>query len=279
MSIVWAFSFGIIKGELTDLPPTLVAHLRLLISFIIFLPVALFLKQLIWQKRLILLGMVQFGVMYVAYIFSYQFLPGYLVAVLTIFTPLYVMIFNAILKKQFSLAWLLPITLSILGAAVLVYRENNAEQWLVGFLILQVANLSFAFGQIYYKHLTEQQSTLVSHTNNMTNMYLGAAVFSAIAMLWQTQGELLTIEVSNRQLGFILYLGIIASGLGFYLWNWGAKQVSPATLAIMNNGYLPPAIIFSFTIFGEQADMTRFSAGTVLILISLYWAHKQQETS
>ncbi|MFC1851208.1 EamA family transporter [candidate division CSSED10-310 bacterium] len=38
VSLVWAFSFGLIKGNLTDLDSNFVAFARLLISFIIFLP-------------------------------------------------------------------------------------------------------------------------------------------------------------------------------------------------------------------------------------------------
>ncbi|GLX80642.1 EamA family transporter [Thalassotalea eurytherma] len=276
VSLLWAFSFGIIKGELTDLPPTLVAHLRLLISFIVFLPVALWLRKTSISFKLIGLGVIQFGVMYIAYIFSYQYLPGYLVAVLTIFTPLYVMIFDAMIKKRFNGQWFLPIILSILGAGILVYQENNAQQWLIGFLILQVANLAFAFGQIYYKHDDNGQASLALHSSNMANMYFGAALFSGIMMFWQTGESLTDIKITSRQFYFVLYLGAIASGLGFFLWNWGAKHVSAASLAIMNNGYVPLAIILSFTLFGERPDFAKLLLGTTLIVVSLLWAHKQQ---
>ncbi|QOL26335.1 EamA family transporter [Thalassotalea sp. LPB0316] len=276
VSLLWAFSFGIIKGELTDLPPSLVAHLRLLLSFLVFLPIALWLRKMTISYKLIVLGCIQFGVMYIAYIFSYQYLPGYLVAVLTIFTPLYVMLFDAILRKQFNSHWFLPIILSIVGAGVLVYRESNAEQWLVGFLILQVANLAFAFGQIYYQHYAKQTTTLAQHTSNMTNMYFGAAVFSGLVMLSQLGSSVGQVAISERQIYFLLYLGVIASGFGFFLWNWGAKQVSPSTLAIMNNGYVPLAILLSFTVFDEQVDLIRLVIGTSLIVLSLVWAYKQQ---
>lgn len=276
VSLLWAFSFGIIKGELTNLPPTLVAHLRLFISFLVFLPVALFFKRTTPSIKLMVLGCVQFGLMYIAYILSYQYLPGYLVAVLTIFTPLYVMIFDAVLKKRFHATWFFPIILSIIGAAILVYRENNADHWFVGFLILQVANLAFAFGQIYYKHYTSHQTQIADHASNMANMYLGAALFSGLVMLTSVEGSVTDIEITQRQLYFILYLGAVASGLGFFLWNLGAKQVSSSTLAIMNNGYVPLAIILAFTVFDESIDTIKLLCGTGIIVISLIWAHKQQ---
>ena len=75
VSLVWAFSFGIIKDQLTSLDSNFVSFLRMVLSFIVFLPFIRFKKipnQFI--MRLILLGMIQFGLMYVAYIFAYQYL-------------------------------------------------------------------------------------------------------------------------------------------------------------------------------------------------------------
>ena len=71
-----------------------------------------------------------------------------------------------------------------------------------------------------------------------------------------------------------MYLGIIASGLCFYLWNSGSKQVSPATLAVMNNGYIPVAVIASIVLFSEEADLVRLLIGGALILMSIYISYK-----
>jgi hypothetical protein len=49
------------------------------------------------------LGAIQFGLMYVAYIASYQYLSGYLVAVFTIFTPLYVLFLMRIVVECLAL--------------------------------------------------------------------------------------------------------------------------------------------------------------------------------
>ena len=38
VSLLWAFSFGLIKGGLTDLPSSSVAFVRLFIAFIVFIP-------------------------------------------------------------------------------------------------------------------------------------------------------------------------------------------------------------------------------------------------
>lgn len=272
VSILWAFSFGLIKGQLTGIDPSLVAAIRLTLCFVVFIPF-LHLKAHQQKFKLIILGAIQFGVMYWAYIKSYQYLPGYLVAVFTIFTPLYVMLFNAIIAGRAKATHWLPVVSSIIGAAVIVFKQPEGSTWLTGILILQLANIVFAFGQVGYKHLINNST---SHMGNMAFMFMGAALFSGliVAVTGSYQG---LAQISQSQWMVLCYLGIIASGIGFCLWNYGAKQVSANTLAIMNNGYIPLAVIFSLTLFNESADIIRLVIGGSIIGASLWWSGKQNE--
>ncbi|REL31328.1 EamA family transporter [Thalassotalea euphylliae] len=273
VSILWAFSFGIIKGELTGIAPSLVSALRLLLCALVFLPFISFTTNNKLSVQLLLLGALQFGVMYWAYISSYQYLPGYLVAVFTIFTPMYVFLIDGLMSRRVNLQQMLPILLSIAGAAVIVFKAPNSDAWLVGFIILQGANLAFAAGQVGYQRISKAYST--DHTNNMSIMYIGAAIFMLIIVLVE-QSYVGVSDITNRQWLVILYLGIIASGVGFALWNYGAKQVNAASLAVMNNAYIPFAVIFALTLFNEHADIARLALGTSLIAASAWLLSKQQ---
>ncbi len=102
-SLIWSFSFGLIKNNLADLHPNLISFIRIVLSFIVFLP--LIKTRNIETKlklKLILTGAIQFGLMYIAYIYSYRFLKGYEVALFTIFTPLYVSVIHDLMKKKAS---------------------------------------------------------------------------------------------------------------------------------------------------------------------------------
>lgn len=278
VSVIWAFSFGLIKGKLTGLDSGLVASIRLILCFLCFLPFIFKIAQLEMRFRLMILGVVQFGIMYLAYIKSYQYLPGYLVAVFTIFTPFYVIALNTLFDKssrdpkKLTLA-LAAVVLSITGAAVIVFKTPGQEAYLVGFLILQLANIVFAIGQWNYQRWADKSS----NAGNMAWMYLGAALFASAftfpALEWSK------ISISTEQVGVLLYLGVIASGLCFYLWNSGSKQVSPATLAVMNNGYIPMAVIASIVLFSEEADLFRLSIGGALILLSIYISYQSAAPS
>ncbi len=223
--------------------------------------------------KLLGLGAIQFGLMYWAYIQSYQHLPGYLVAVFTIFTPIYVYLLHSLITKTFSSNLLLVVIASIIGAAIIVFKAPKDNTWLTGFAILQVANIAFALGQVGYKRLAEQAKS--SHLNNMAIMYVGAAIFMLIAVLFE-QSYVDIPQISTRQWAVLLYLGVIASGLGFAAWNYGAKKVSAQKLAVMNNGYIPFAVLFSVTIFNEQADLSRLFIGAAIIFCAVWWLEKEQ---
>jgi drug/metabolite transporter (DMT)-like permease len=273
VSIIWAFSFGLIKGKLTGLDSGLVASIRLILCFLCFMPFIFKVSQQKMRLRLMLLGIVQFGIMYLAYIKSYQYLPGYLVAVFTIFTPFYVIALNTLFDKnsrdpkKLTMA-LAAVLLSIAGAAVIVFKTPGQEAYLIGFLILQLANIAFAIGQWNYQRWADQGS----NAGNMAWMYLGAALFASVVSFPQLSWA--EIVISDEQILVLLYLGIIASGLCFYLWNSGSKQVSPATLAVMNNGYIPIAVLASIVLFSEEADLVRLIIGGSLILLSVLISYK-----
>src|SRR5512136_2983445 len=92
-SLIWAFSFGLIKAQLAGVPPQLVAFLRLALSTLLFAP--WFRPRRLGGRALGLLagvGAVQYGVMYLAYLASFRFLKASEVALWTIFTPIYVVL-------------------------------------------------------------------------------------------------------------------------------------------------------------------------------------------
>ena len=152
VSIIWAFSFGIIGSSLTGIDSYLVATLRLASASLVFLP---FLRpkyiQGIDGLRLFVYGFIQFGLMYVCYMKAYQYLPSHLVALFSIFTPIYVVLINAVRKYQFSLKYLIAALLSISGAAVIKVQGLPSGDFWTGFALMQIAGISFAFGQIAYR--------------------------------------------------------------------------------------------------------------------------------
>src|SRR6056297_1431250 len=92
-SLLWAFSFGLIKRFLPDLDPWWVAAVRLSLATAAFAPWAI---RRAPSRRLrpwaLALGALQFGAMYVLYIAAFRFLPAWQVALWTVLTPVLVVL-------------------------------------------------------------------------------------------------------------------------------------------------------------------------------------------
>lgn len=268
-SLLWAFSFGLIKGELTGLDPLLVSLVRLALAALAFAALA-WTSRREWQNglRAMGLGAIQFGLMYVLYIASYQYLPAWMVALFTVTTPFYVMLLCALRERHLPLRYIVAVALAIVGALVTVASGLPKDASWMGVLLLQGANLCFAIGQVFFADLKAKSDA--SEAQLVAWMYLGSVLVPAIAILAYGDG-IGTLPTQSQWLT-LLYLGLIPTALGFYLWNRGAAQVQPGFLASINNLKIPLAVSVSWVVFGESADYWRFGSGLALVVIALFVA-------
>ncbi len=77
-------------------------------------------------------------------------------------------------------------------------------------------------------------------------------------------------RLDRGQVLVLLYLGLLASGVGFFLWNVGATRVSSGVLAVFNNAKIPLAVVVSLLVFHEQTDLVRLAIGGGIMLLALY---------
>jgi carboxylate/amino acid/amine transporter len=267
VSIIWGFSFIIIKGSLASLDSTFVSFVRLLLSLLIFIPFTRT-SNLSWAEKLQLglIGGLQFGVMYLAYIASFRYLPAHVVALLTTTTPIFVTIFSNLYERRVHRTPLIAALLAVAGGAVLQFPDQPISANLYGILLIQISNAAFALGQIVYKHWMKSRAKL--QDKNIFGLMYGGAVF-VTGIFWLIAAAN-PFPLQNRQWLALLYLGIIASGLCFFLWNKGSRAVSEGTLAIMNNMKIPVAVVASLAILGETAGYGRLIAGCSLFLAALF---------
>ena len=267
VSLAWAFSFGLIKGNLDGVDSNFVSFARMLISLVVFLPL-MRLKKLNrpLTLKLMLAGMLQFGFMYIAYIASFQYLKAFEVALFTIFTPLYVTLIDDAMRKKFNPLYLLTAALAVVGTWIIKSGGEFSADILTGFLLVQVSNLCFAFGQVYYRRLMAKNPEL-KNEQVFGVLYLGAVLITLAATLVFT--PLQEITLTSKQIWTLVYLGAFASGVCFFLWNLGARQVNTGALAIFNDLKVPLAVAVSLLVFGESTDLARLLIGGAIVIASL----------
>jgi carboxylate/amino acid/amine transporter len=267
VSLVWAFSFGLIKGELTGLPSAAVAFIRLAVALAVFAPfLRLKTVRASDAARLMLTGAVQYGLMYVTYTHAFHYLKAYEVALFTVLTPIYVVLIHDLFERKINFAAVAAVALAVAGGLVIEYRQLSSPELWIGFLLMQAANLCFAYGQIFYRRTMARLPESRTDLHVFGLLYLGAALTAALAAAGTPWASLV---ITSRQTLILLYLGIVASGLGFFLWNTGARKVSSGALAVFNNLKIPLGILVSVFFFNETADWPRLLGGGVLIVAAL----------
>ncbi len=107
-----------------------------------------------------------------------------------------------------------------------------------------------------------------SHKEIFGFFHFGALLVSIAGML--VFGNWQKLPHDSWQWLVLLWLGIIASGLGYLLWNKGATMVNAGTLAVMNNALVPAGLLVNLLIWNQSVDMTRLIAGGTIILFALW---------
>jgi drug/metabolite transporter (DMT)-like permease len=271
-SLLWAFSFGLIKHHLTTLDPAWVAFLRLSLSLLVFVP---FVRPRAitsaMRVQLAGIGAVQFGLMYVAYIAAFHRLESYQVALLTLTTPVFVCLCSNLLARRLDWSALLAATLALVGASIAMNAKPLGRAEWTGVVLVQLSNICFAAGQVLYRRWKQRRPTAKDH-QGFAWLYLGGTL-STLPFVWHS-AEFTPLKLDASQVTVLIYLGIIASGLGFFLWNRAAVRVKSAQLAVMNNAKIPLAIALSILVFGESAHLPRLALGTAIMVAATVLANR-----
>ena len=272
VTLIWGFSFGLIKGNLSGIDPYFVAFIRMALSLLVFLPF-LRIRKLPRAPlgKLMLIGSVQFGIMYIAYFYSFQTLQAYEVALFTILTPIYVILIDGAFQKRFHYQFLLTAALAVAGTAVISYNGTTSGALLTGFLLVQVSNIAFAFGQVYYRRVMRPLNNFRDQ-DVFGLLYLGAFLITGISCAALTNWS--TVQLGTTQYWTLAYLGIVASGLSFFLWNKGARLVDAGTLAIFNDLKVPVAVLISVVFFGESVNLLHLALGGTIVILALVFNHQ-----
>jgi len=266
VTLLWAFSFSLIGVYLAgQVDAWFSVLIRIALATLIFLP---FLKLKQTPKplalKLMLIGAIQLGVMYSFYYHSFLFLTVPEVLLFTVMTPLYITLLNDVLNRRFNPRFFIVALIAVIGAITIRYENLNSD-FIIGLLIVQGANISFAVGQVTYKRLMNNNQ--LDDKAVFGWFFIGALIIATIC--YALFGNSNKLPTTFTQWGILIYLGLVASGLGYFMWNKGATLVNVGALAVMNNLLIPAGIIINVLIWNRDADIVRLSIGAAIMLGAL----------
>jgi len=270
ITCIWAFSFSLIDVYLAGSVDGDFAVLsRVILAGLIFLPMTKWYgipSQL--KIGTTIVGSLMIGVTYLCLYRSFLYLTVPEVLLFTVTTPLYVSLIDDAINKKFSPVALIAAFIAVIGAGYIRY-DGIKGSYLTGLLLIQTANLAFAAGQVGYANLVRRYPVDVPQHRFFGYFFLGGLLIAGPSFL--IFGDASMLPDTTTQWGVLIWLGIVASGLGLFLWNKGGTMVDAGTLAIMNNALIPAGILVNILFWNKDADLTRLVIGGMLILFSLWF--------
>lgn len=269
VTLLWAFSFSLIGEYLAGRVDSDFAVLaRVAIAAVIFLP---FTQWRGLPRPLLvgfwLAGALQFGITYICLYRSFAVLTVPEVLLFTVLTPIYVTLLDDALARRFN-PWSLIAALVAVGGGVIIRFDRLEGDYLLGFVLLQIANATFAAGQVLCRRLLLRYPVEQPLHRFFGHFFLGAMVLALPAFL--LFGDSARLPQTAVQWGVLVWMGLFATALGMFWWVKGSVQVNAGTLAVLNELHVPAGLVVNLLIWNRDADLPRLAAGGAVILASLW---------
>ncbi len=265
VTVLWGFAFVVMRDLLDQLPPFLMATMRVVAAgapiLILFrLPKT----PLHW---LLLLGLTQGAIQMALLLFGMEFgMPAGLSALVlqtqVLFTTLLAFLFLGEKPRWMQYA---GIAISLAGMVVIAITIPGGAT-IAGFFIVILAALTWAGSNIIVKFAgTDEVMRLVAwaHVIGILPLLALSYIFEGGTKIFHILGGL-----SWRGVGEIVFLGLISTFGGFGLWSFlmrhnSASAVAPFSLIIPISGMTSTALLL-----GEEFGPLRI-VGAVLVMIGL----------
>ena len=268
VNLLWAFSFSLIGEYLAGRVDSDFAVLvRVAIAALVFIP---FTRWRGLPLRLLgglwLAGALQFGVTYLCLYRSFSVLTVPEVLLFTVLTPIYVTLLDDALARRFN-PWALLAALVAVGGGVAIRFQPLEGDYLWGFLLLQLANATFAAGHVQCRHLLARHPLDVPLYRFFGHFFLGALVLALPS--WLIFGNPARLPHTAVQWGVLVWMGLFATALGMFWWVKGSTRVDAGALAVMNELHVPLGLLVNLLIWNRDADLKKIALGGGVILLSL----------
>jgi drug/metabolite transporter (DMT)-like permease len=273
-AVIWGFNVVLVKISLAELSPLPFNSLRFLLAAGLSWLLLRVAEPGSRVKRedipvLIGLGLLGHSLYQILFISGINLSTAGNTSLLLATSPIWVAVLSSLfgLERLQSKAWG-GILLSFSGICLVTVGGGKdigfGSGSSLGDLLILAGTLVFAIYTVRSKQLLTRYSPLQFSTYTMIPGALALLVVSTPALLHQDFGG-----VSLAAWGGLLYSGIFAIVIAYYVWNNGVQKLGAARTAIYNNLSPVVAMVAGVMILQEQVSLPQL-AGAALIVVGLY---------
>jgi len=272
VTLCWSLSFPLARILVAELDPLWITTFRFLIGGSALLVLSTFGRsrkvdiKRSW-KLVLFLAIFEFFLTYFLYLTSIMYLPASKVAAMTLSTPVVILILDSALKGKFpALKIAVPFALAIVGTIILYDPTSHvhARGQLIGFATILLSNLSFAIASVIMRRRVGSSAIRIT---GIAQVFAGAMALIT-CLVWK--GLPGSMPVSHWAI--LIYLSIVATGIGFWFWNRSVNKLGPLYPGLISNLKAPIAAVLSVLLLGEVVSILNW-VGIVFLVISASFAH------
>lgn len=275
LSLIWGSSFILMKKGLDAFSSEQVAAIRLSISFLCMVPMAISRYNQVARKdwkHLIVVGWAGSGFPAFLFALAQTRIPSAVAGMLNSLTPLFTLLLGMLFfGLSFRWSWLLGIILGLLGVTLIIGQINDWTFGSAGWYALAALG-----GTIFYAISGNTVKTHLGHLDSFTIGSLGFATVGmpALLVLFSTDFtyRLTEIEGAWLSMGYISLLALFGTVFASILFYYVVQRTNQVFASMVS--YLIPLVAIGWGLLDGENLHWIFIVGMVLILIGVQTTRK-----
>jgi drug/metabolite transporter (DMT)-like permease len=273
VAVIWGLSFVAARLVLSTLTPVLLATLRFIIASIVFTPIIMMefgrgsTLKIEDLKELALLGVLSISVYFWLQYTGIKYAGAGVSALLVVgLIPILIGFASMIvLREKLTPYKALGTALGLLGVALIALPGLLIEEvdWFFyfGVVCLLLNGVCWATYSTLSRRLMKRLGRPALVTSYVTVLGTMALIPMSVTSEWALVWSLAPIQWVS-----VLYLAVVCSGLGYFLWNFALSRLEAVKAAVWL--YLEPVAAFvgEIVIFGTMPSSTTFLGGLIIII-------------
>jgi drug/metabolite transporter (DMT)-like permease len=274
VTIFWGSSFVSSKLVLETMPPMLLAFFRYLFAFItLFIFFIIFEKDKKLNKQdykhLVLSSGIGIFIYFIGEYNALNYISASTASIIVSLLPMFMLVTNFfVFKDKITLFKVGVILLTLVGVVMVVQADFRAmfNESLIGYSLMVMGVAAWVVYSL---------STVKMRKNNSNIKVI--TYQSGFALILFTPFAVSNLNIVT-QLDFnlwtnIIYLGVFASGLAFYLYVYSLKVLGTLPVSIFGNTVPVVTVITGFIFLQETLTLIQLLGGSIIVITLLVYAY------
>ncbi|XMB67447.1 DMT family transporter [Mycoplasmatota bacterium zrk1] len=265
-TLIWGFSFVSIKIVLEVFTPVGIVFFRYAIASLFFLFMMIKNKESFKLRKediFLLIASSLLGVVFYFYAESkgIDLLNASSASIILSLVPLVIMISNYFIhKERLSKTKTLAILASVLGVIILFVNDLSfTKESFIGYVFMILAVFLWAFYSESSSRLTKKYSELKTTS---FQAFIALLIFAPLMLFQDINYSIVTLLHWMN----ILFLGLISSAIGFFLYVYSIKKIGATETGLFVNFIPAVTFLFGFIILDEQLQVNQILGGLIIII-------------